>query len=198
MLDRNYFINQMAVLTELYNQQLSDVLLDIYYSVFEKYSKEELNYAVQMCIRDHKYHTLPKPADLLSYVEGSKEDKSLMAWMEAKDAVQKVGFYNSVLFKDNVIALAIEQIGGWMEFCRTETIELPFVEKRFREAYRLLSKRGESKNRVLIGFTEITNRKKGWEFPKPIKIGFDGEEKKEEIGKTQTKINSLVNIVLNK
>jgi hypothetical protein len=73
--------------------------------------------------------------------------------------MQHVGAYQSVAFDDPAIHLTVEDIGGWPSLCRTLIDDLPFVQKRFTEAYRMHAARPETPHPArLIGATEIANQ----------------------------------------
>lgn len=173
MLDRNKFAETMAGLCELYNKPISEFIMDTYYKIFQEYDVSQFNAAVTDCIKSNKYNVLPKPAEILEFLEGSKNDKALFAWIQAKEGVQKCGYYGSPEFKDPAISHCIEELGGWMKFCSTEIEELKFMEKRFMDLYRLFLKRGITEPKNMIGFTELKNNEKGHKFPEKVKIGFD-------------------------
>ena len=182
MLDKTRFANIMAGLAEMYKQTLSEFMLDMYYDVLKDYDYEQVERAIKKVMSNYKYSTLPKPADILEYLEGTPDDKALTAWLQAKEAVQKGGYYASVVFKDDVIAYVIQELGGWQPFCCAKIEDLPFIEKRFKDLYRLLAKR-PLKNTKLIGFIEATNEAKGMfdKIPEPLQIGYDEETKQIEV-----------------
>lgn len=178
MLDRTRFINMMTGLAEMYKQNLSEFMLDMYFSLLKDYTEKQVSEAIRKVMANYKYNTLPKPADILEYLEGTRDDKALMAWLQAKEAVQKGGYYASVVFKDPIIAHCIKELGGWQNFCCCPVKELSFLEKRFLDLYRVLEKRGLCDNLRLIGFTELQNGERGFldKIPEPIMIGFEQKE----------------------
>jgi len=177
MLDKQLFIDRMTGLCEIYNKQPSEYLLSIYYDILKNYSDERVSIALNTCIRTHKYNTLPKPAEILSFIEESREEKALRAWLYVLEAVKKAGYYGSVEFKDKIIHHCIDNLGGWMWFCSQEKEQMPFVEKRFLDLYVLFSKREVSDHPRLLGFYETKNSGKyEGDIPKIIKIGFRDKE----------------------
>ena len=178
MLNKERFANIMTGLADMYKQTLSEFMLDMYYDILKDYEYEQVERAVKKVMSNYKYSTMPKPADILEYLEGTRDDKALMAWLQAKEAVQKGGYYASIIFKDPVIAHCINEIGGWQEFCCAQISELPFIERRFLDMYRVFAKREVKDNVKLIGFLELSNGERGYQekIPEPIKIGFIEEE----------------------
>jgi len=65
MLDKVEFIKVMTGLAEVYDKNLSECILDIYYEIFKEYENKEFKAAVMECIKTHKYSSLPKPANIL-------------------------------------------------------------------------------------------------------------------------------------
>ena len=168
----------MLGLGEIYDKQITEFVADIYYEVFKEYDYQAISNAIKEVVKSHKYNTLPKPADILEFLEGTKDDKALVAWMQINEAIQKGGYYASVEFGDPIISNAIIELGGWQWLCSQEIKDMPFVEKRFMDMYRLLLKRGVSENKKLIGYIEAHNNKKGFikNIPEPLRIGFQNDK----------------------
>ena len=175
-LNKNDFVNVMTGLCDLYNRVPSEFIFDVYYQVFQDYTLEEFKSAVSGCLRDRKYNSLPKPAEILEYLEGTKDDKALGAWIQAKEAVKKAGYYYTPDFQDPIISHCLLELGGWMEFCSCGIDELPFIEKRFLELYRLFLKCGVNKPERLIGFIDVKNMEKGYPKSQNVKIGYENQK----------------------
>jgi len=174
MLDKEKFITLITGLCELYKQTPSQFIFDLYYDIFKNYNYETVAKAVRQVIATHKYNTLPKPADILEFLEGSKDDKALIAWLQVKEALDKGDYYKSIEFTDPVISHCINSLGGWMEFSELTMLkkDMPFVEKRFIDLYRLFLKREITKPQRITGFIEAKNREKGYlkSIPEPLQI----------------------------
>ena len=175
MLDRIRFAKLMLGLGEIYDKQITEFVADVYYEILEGYEYEILEDAVKKVISSHKFNSLPKPADILEFLEGTRDDKALVAWLQVMEAVQKGGYYTSIEFADSIIAPCVLELGGWQWFCTTQKDELPFIQKRFMDLYRLFLKQGVQGNIRLIGFIEARNNQSGHlkDIPEPIRIGFD-------------------------
>jgi hypothetical protein len=181
MLDRIKFSELMMGLGEMYGQQITEFMTEMYYNTLMGYEYEELEQAVNRVVRIHKYHTLPKPAEIIECLEGSQDDKSLVAWLDVKKAIEKGGYYASIQFADPIIPQCINDLGGWMEFCSLPAEEEPFIQKRFMDLYRVYLKRGGVRsNQKLIGFHENHNKALGEKNREPLVIG---ERKQKQIGK---------------
>ena len=173
MLNKEKFGQIMSGMAGMYNIIITEFTLDTYYEIFKDYSDDQFSRAVTQTIREHKYSTLPKPAEILEYLEGTRDDKALIAWYQLMEAVKKGGYHASIEFADPLIPHIVNELGGWMWFCCTQKEELPFIQKRFEDLYRLFLKRQiQPINQRLIGFYEAQNIQSGKEITPPIRIGF--------------------------
>lgn len=175
MMPINEFNIVMLGLCEIYNKQPSEFLIEMYYNIFHGYHINQFKKAVTGCIKSNKYNVLPKPAEILEFLEGSKEDITLLAWIYAKEGVQKCGYFNTPDFRDPIISHCLEELGGWVKFCSTSLEELPFVKKKFMDYYRLFLKREIKEPKKLAGYAEIINNNKGYDNFERIKIGYNEE-----------------------
>lgn len=178
MLDKTKFMQTFTCLCDIYGKIPSEIMLDMYYKCFEDYTAEEFSCAVTKCIKERVYNSLPKPAEILSFLEGTKDDKALIAWMKAKEAVKKVGYYMTPEFDDSIISHCLIELGGWMEFCSAKIEDSPFIEKRFMDLYRLFLKRGVDSPQRLIGFIDLKNIEKGYPEQQKIKLISESLDKK--------------------
>jgi hypothetical protein len=169
-MEKNKFVGIMTGLCEMYNKEPSKFLINTYYEIFKKFTTDEFGNAVTSCLKNRPYNSLPKPAEILEYLEGTRDDKALAAWIEARKAVVKIGMYETVEFDNPIISHCIKELGGWEAFCSVDDKERPFIEKRFCEYYRLFLKRGIKEPTKLPGIIEIKNTEKGQEIPKPKKL----------------------------
>ena len=168
-------------LCEIFNKTPSEFIYDMYYEILKDFEYKAVESAVRKVIATHKYNTLPKPADILEFLEGSKDDKAMIAWLQVKEALEKADYYYTVEFSDPIISQCINALSGsWMQFCDDTALkkDMPFVEKRFMDMYRLLLKREIDSPEKLIGFFEAKNRERGFikSIPKPVQIGHKGEK----------------------
>jgi len=172
MLDKEKFVTIITGLCEMYNQKSSEFVFNVYYQIFKNYSVERIEKAIMNCIKSHKYNTMPKPATILEFLEGSKEDKALSAWIQVMEGIKKAGYYNTVEFRDPIVSHCIDSLGGWMWLCSQDKSQLPFIEKRFLELYQIFMKREIERPILLIGYFDAVNCKKGYDTTKVVKIGF--------------------------
>lgn len=180
-MDRDKFVDLLSTIAELYKQELSIHLIDIYYGIFRDYDYIRFENAMMEVMKNHKYHTFPKPAEILEFLEGTMDDKCLMGWMQVMDAIKKGGYYASIEFSDPIVPHCIKELGGWQWLCSQMIDEFPFIQKRFADLYKLFLKRGEKSNFKTIGFHEERNRLSGWQDEsKVIRIGFKEKQKQIE------------------
>lgn len=197
MLDKNKFIELMVGLSQMYDKSLSPFALDLYYDLLKDYDYVKIEYAVKQVVKNNKYNSIPKPAEILEYLEGTKDDKALAAWLQVMEAVKKGGYHASVEFADPIIPACVNELGGWMWLNCTQREELPFIEKRFKDIYQLYFKRGiPPPNIRLIGFFEAQNNQKGKEIAPPLRIGFaeitQSEHKLVKIEPRKEKVSALL------
>jgi hypothetical protein len=183
MLDRTEFAKIMTGMCELFNVTPSEFIFEIYYETFKDYEIDQFKQAVNYVMRTHVYNSLPKPAVIIEFLDGSKDDKALQAWLWVREAITKGGYYASIEFADPIISNVINELGGWMWLNSQPIKELPFIEKRFSDLYRLFLKRGVNQGVKVLGFFETTNLKNGYEVAEPIRIGFPEQKRLEETKK---------------
>jgi len=177
MLNENMFIETMSMLCDLYNKQVSESVFTLYHNIFKDYTIEQFNKAVEKCVKNRPYNTLPKPAEILEYLEGTQDDKATVAWGEVNDAVNRGGYYKSIEFSDAITAACIEEMGGWMQLCCVLEKNWCFSEKQFKDLYRLFLKRGVVENKRLLGHIEAKSSIEGREVEiKPLRIGFNDKQ----------------------
>lgn len=114
---------------------------------------------------------LPKPADIMKVLQGTRAERSAVAWGLVLQACQRVGAYATVAFEDPVAHCVIEDLGGWPALCRTTFDELPFVEARFHKAYAAHAKAGTQHPPRLVGITDSSNGLRGYDAMEPVLIG---------------------------
>ncbi len=159
-----------------YKQPVSDFALSVWWQACESYSFEQVSRALTAHAMDPDHGQFaPKPADIVRVLQGTHQDRSLVAWGRVYDAMQRVGAYSSVDFGDPAIHCAIEDMGGWPAMCRAETDKLGFLQKRFCDSVRAYSSRGEAVRDTpyLIGIHEANNRASGKPADAPVRLGIE-------------------------
>jgi len=138
-------------------QKLSPLGLEMFFKAVQKYPFELVKQAFLHHIHTSPY--MPKPYDIISYIEGSDTDKAAEAWLAVKAAIRKHGSYRSVAFDDPAVHYAIDAMGGWPRICMMSVQEEPFRRQEFEALYQRA--RGISWEHVpkrLAGIHELNNR----------------------------------------
>jgi hypothetical protein len=171
-MDEKKFLEIIYGLGELYDKELTKNVINIYYEVFKDYTTEQFQKAIGEVVRSHKYSTLPKPAEILEFIEGTRDDRAMIAWLSVRKAIEQYGYTDTVEFEDPIISHCIFQMGGWIEVCQVLNKDIPFMEKEFMDLYRLYEKREIKTPVKLSGYYEITNKSNGFldKIPAPKRI----------------------------
>lgn len=158
-----------------YKQDVSKFALSVWWQACEPFDFEQVAKAMTAHAMDaDKGNFPPKPADIVRQLSGTRTDKAMLAWGKAFDAASRVGAYTDVVFDDPAIHAAIEDLGGWPKFCRTETAELSYLQHRFSESYRAyVGRESFDFPRRLTGdrSPDEVYAKRGLPAPKPAVIG---------------------------
>lgn len=166
------FMQNLFKLSAILDGNLTDPKAEIYWEILKEYADEEIKKAIISALKTCKF--FPKPAEIIELIEGDKTDKSLLAWVKVKNAIERIGSYQSVIFDDPIIHVVIDILGGWQKICLTLIDDMKWVQKDFERLYQVYQNQplGEYPSR-LIGIHEQTNREKGHVdfIPKPIRVG---------------------------
>lgn len=148
------FYGLFTILCETYNREATKSLSLSYYMILQHLEFEDFKSAVVAILSSRKYSSLPLPADIIEAINGSSDDKALLALHELEDAMSRVGAYNSVCFKDVMIMESIHRLGGWIKLCRTTEDEWKFLKKEFMNVYKTLSKISFEAPAYLVGIEQ--------------------------------------------
>ena len=135
--DRKEFGTIMASVYDFWNRELSEVALEIWWESLRNFSFAAVRGALARHMRNPDTgQFIPKPADVVKELGGTTSDASMLAWAKVIGALKQHGTYESVAFDDPVIHRVLSDLGGWVWLGDQKTDEMPFIEKRFRDAYR--------------------------------------------------------------
>lgn len=81
------------------------------FEMLSEYDFESVKKAMQRHVKTQKF--FPTPADIVRLIEGSSEDRAVVAWRCFLQAVERFGYYDSVRFPDPAYHYVVEQLGGW-------------------------------------------------------------------------------------
>lgn len=166
-----------ALLTDVmafYRQDVSKFALTVWWAACERFELEQVRKAMTAHAMDpERGQFAPKPADIVRQLQGTHTDRSLIAWGKVHEAMARVGAYRTVAFDDPCIHLAIEDMGGWVTLCRSTIDELPFVQKRFCDAYKAYAGRQDRPKHppVLMGLHDAENARMGYRSQPATLIG---------------------------
>lgn len=154
------FTSAMGVAGVIYNREISKELLSAYWQILKKYDSSDIQNAFMRHFKNtEKGQFFPKPADIISLIEGTSEDRALKAWGKVDSAIKEHGAYASVSFDDDVIHSVISEMGGWINLCHTKTTEMPFKAINFQKIYKSCLLSNSSNNpKYLKGLLELHNR----------------------------------------
>ena len=162
----------MAVLSEEFTdgKPISELKIQTWYNALEKYEIKVIGKAVSNIAQKRIYNGFPKLAEIINEIEGSADDRALLAWNELKEAIARVGAYNSVKFSDPKTVAVVNEMGGWAKVCEVKEDDLKWMQKDFERLYKVCQ---PAKNLLLPGIIEITNNLNGYKehIPQPVLIG---------------------------
>lgn len=177
------FANSLGVLCEVFDKQISPIVIRAYFQALKPYSVEEVEGAISQAIVSCKF--FPRPAELIDLITGGTENLSDRAEVEVSKILQAVrheGAYKSIQFDDPVTTAVIQQgFGGWIKLCdELRSDAEKWFRKDFIQMYGAYSRQGISYNGHLAGLIEADNTTRGFtdSVPDPVLIG-DAKEVKQ-------------------
>ncbi len=149
-------------LGEVFQREISPALLEIYWQTLKNYPDALVMKALSSLLKTSKF--FPKPAEIIECIEGSPDEKSLIAWNTLMEAIRLHGSYSSVKFVDKVLSKVVEDLGGWVKLCSTNLRDLDNLRSLFIKYYKLYStyKQGIEGPEVHAGLIELENRRSGF------------------------------------
>ena len=150
---REAFAKIISGLQVYYRHEMSEIEMSIYWSALQDWTEERLREAASSHVRRSKW--FPKLSELAEAVGGSETDAASEAWLRVLRAVGSVGRYRSIDFGAEANA-ATQSVGGWIKLCGMAEKELPFVERRWKQAFDHARRAGvpSDAGRHLIGEAE--------------------------------------------
>jgi hypothetical protein len=172
------FLTLVSSVMDYYRQDVSPFTLNLFWEALKGFEFEQVSTALNRhAMNPDNGQFAPKIADIVKQLSGTTTDKAKIAWGKAYSAMEQVGAYQDVCFDDGIIHLVIEDMGGWVKICRTETKDLGYVQHQFCESYRAYSGRG---NVIYPSYLAGVNgtgenmaqlRMRGINPPEPVMIG---------------------------
>lgn len=173
--EKNDFYKLVSDVLGYYRQPTSEFTLQVWWTACQKFSFEQISKALTAHATDAERGVYaPKVADMVRVLSGTTTDRALLAWGKTLEAMQSVGAYTDVVFDDPAIHAAIEDCGGWVKICRSQTEELSYLQHRFCGSHKAYTERGEfDYTRRLMGDRSPDHEyaKRGIPLPKPAVVG---------------------------
>ena len=120
----------------LYGKSINELVVELYWQALQRFDFADVKEALQACVANpDSGQFMPKPADVVRYLEGSSQTQALRAWSAVVEAIRRVGGGTSVVFDDFLIHAVISDMGGWIGLCRVMEEELPFRGNEFTKRY---------------------------------------------------------------
>lgn len=168
---RQEFLEIMAGLSEVYEKELSKKALKFYIQMLEAYDFEAVKAALNRYVRNASGQGafFPKPGDIIALIEGAPEDRAEKAWAGVLEALERVGTWKSVRFRDPVVNVCIAELGGWIRLGELTYDEIKFLGHEFRKLYRFYAQTGQvPKVDHLPGRIETENNARGYQEALPL------------------------------
>jgi hypothetical protein len=163
---------------DYYKQDVSPFSLNLFWEALKGFDFEQVSKALtRHAMNPDNGQFAPKIADIVKQLSGTTSDKAKIAWGKAYAAMEQVGAYQDVCFDDGIIHLVIEDMGGWVKICRTETKDIGYVQHQFCESYRAYTGRERVEYPSYLAGANGTGenmarlRMRGITPPAPITIG---------------------------
>lgn len=172
--EKAQFAQMLRDVMSYYKQDTSEFMLSIFWDACKDLEFEQVAKAFNAHAKDpDKGQFAPKVADIVRLLQGTKADRSMLAWNKVYDAMCRVGAYKDVNFGDGAIHAAVNDCGGWPKMCRTNMDELSYLQHRFCKAYQTYSMRDDIEAPPVLLGDHATSEysKRGLEAPKPVRIG---------------------------
>ena len=165
----------LAGVLTFYRQDATDFVLRMWWRVCQRFSLEQFKAAVDAHVADPEQgRFVPMPAHIIKLLEGSRTERSQVAWGKVLQAMVHVGAYCDVCFDEGLIHRVVADLGGWAVVCRTPVKELGYLQHRFCESYRAYAGDGAATLPCVLvgdrGADELYVRR-GLPVPAPVLVG---------------------------
>lgn len=167
------FRKLIADIYAFYRADITDSVLSIWWNAMLPYDLAAIRAAAGRHVADpdgSKF--VPKPGEIIRYIQGGSVDAALVAWYMVDAAIKSVGTYESVVFDDAITQRVVHDMGGWVWFGQQNEQQWPFVRNQFCTLYRSYTLRGRFPYPPrLSGLIELENVRTGYPLPNPVFIG---------------------------
>lgn len=175
--DWTRFVALWVGLNDLYGREVKDASVALAFEILSPFAFDDVSRAAGEHARTSPYP--PKPADIASRIEGTREERGLYAFNQVWGALARVGTHTSVSFGDPRVHYAIAQMGGWIALGSALEEERSKLEREFLRHYALAERAGISFGpevpKVLMGRIDQSRIRDGYD-PLPYRNAITGEE----------------------
>lgn len=178
--EKDAFMEMLTNTANMYDRKLgSDTLLFYCDILQDEVTFEQAARALRAHIvsgaKDSSF--FPKPGDLKRLAVGQPDDQVEQAWHETMTAIERIGPYQSVSFRDPIINSVIAELGGWVHLCELSGDAMQFKAHEFRRLYRLaIQTRRATKVHHLPGRNEIASETTCFRNEDAYKVALVGRE----------------------
>lgn len=164
---RAEFSRALSLLTAAVGRPMPEEQLAAWYALLGDLTPDELKRGLVETLRTHQFAGFPTVGTIRSNsgcVTHTAKGDPLLAWQAVRDAIRRVGAYDSPRFEDPVIHAVIRELGGWVAVCDTPSDEMQWLEKRFSAAYAAMAsvRLPSDQTARLTGLSEIDNSRGGY------------------------------------
>lgn len=134
-IDRPAFSGLLADVLGFYGRSITPFGVGVWWEACKAFDLAAVRGAMTAHATDpDRGHFAPMPADVIRHLSGGATERAHAAWSDVLDEVRRVGSYGSPRIEPTA-RKALGEIGGWGALCRCDESGLPFLAKRFADAY---------------------------------------------------------------
>jgi len=132
------FVDRLNAISDAVgSRRLTDMAISVYWQTLRDFELADISKALTQHMRNPDIgQFMPKPADIIRQIEGSGDERSLVAWTKLERAVTQVGPWKPIVFDDARIHVVIEEMGGLAVFNRATMDEWNILRSWFMKSYR--------------------------------------------------------------
>lgn len=165
--DKKEFKVLMVGAAEIFNKELSNASLTVYFNALESYPILEIKNALSAHMLDTESGKFfPKPSDLVKQITGDTkqqqremEGQAEMAWACVEGEISRIGSYANLELEDQVAIACVKSMGGWAALCSCTYDQLTWKKKEFMSMYDTYSRTPlEHLPKRLPGLEELHNK----------------------------------------
>lgn len=172
--EKERFAKMWTAAFEMYGKTATTGMLQLVWGSLQRFELSDIQRALTAHINNPESGQFPpKPADIVKYIEGSSETRSMLAWTKVMKAVRSVGSYEDVIFDDPIIHAVIRDMGGWVDLCSMYDKDVPFKAREFSKRYEGFSINGGVSDypKSLAGISNSHNAQANQKLAPPVVVG---------------------------